>query len=85
MRMVQLEKLALKILEDIKNGVKPDYSDYQVEFGKFGEALQFIDSNKLVTGITVKRAGAGKEIIDCSVDNSVSLTLPGFEFLEKNT
>lgn len=82
---MQVEKLALTILENIKSGVKPDWNDYGVGLETFGEALQYIDSNNLATGINVKRAETGKEIMGYFTDEDFSLTLPGREFLEKNT
>lgn len=81
---MQVEKLALNILENIKSGRKPDWNNYGVGLEKFGEALQYIDSNNLAIGINVKRTEAGKEIIGYSTDEDISLTLPGMEFLEKN-
>ncbi|MGG3448580.1 YjcQ family protein [Domibacillus aminovorans] len=82
---MQVEKLAVNILGNIKMGMKPDWNDYGVGLEKFGEALQYIDSNNLATGINVKRTEAGKEIMGYFTDDDFSLTLPGMEFLEKNT
>lgn len=79
---MQVEKRALHILNRMKDGVKPERGSMDLE--PFGEALHFLDSNNLATGITVNRADEGKEIIGYSIEDEHSVTVSGYEFLEKN-
>lgn len=79
---MQVEKRALHILNKMKNGVKPEQGSVDLE--AFGEALHFLDSNNLATGITVNRSGEGKEIVGYSIEEEYSVTVSGYEFLEKN-
>ncbi|WP_050182809.1 YjcQ family protein [Domibacillus robiginosus] len=79
---MQIEKRALELLIDMKNGSKPSQGDTSLE--SFGEALHFLDSNNLVTGITVSRSDEG-EIIGYTIEDEYSVTVSGYEFLEKNT
>jgi hypothetical protein len=79
---MQVEKRALHLLNTMKNGIKPEQKEMDLE--SFGEALHFLDSNNLATGITVNRSGEGKEIIGYSIEDEYSVTVAGYEFLEKN-
>ncbi|OES45543.1 hypothetical protein [Domibacillus iocasae] len=79
---MQVEKRALHILAKMKNGIKPEQGSVDLE--AFGEALHFLDSNNLATGITVNRSGEGKEIVGYSIEEEYSVTVSGYEFLEKN-
>lgn len=79
---MQVEKRALQILREMKKGKKPNQENQDLE--SFGQALHFLDSNNLATGITVERAGEEKKIVGYSIDDSFSITVSGFEFLEKN-
>lgn len=79
---MQVEKRALEILKKMKSGIKPEQGDQELE--EFGDALHFLDSNNLATGITVERSGEEKKIVGYLIDDSFSVTVSGFEFLEKN-
>ncbi|WP_046174923.1 hypothetical protein [Domibacillus indicus] len=80
---MQIEKRALQVLTEIKNGSKPEQGNDSLEL--FGEALHFLDSNNLATGITVNRADETKEVTGYTIEDECSVTVSGYEFLEKNT
>lgn len=79
---MQVEKRALELLKQMKSGSKPEQGTQDLK--SFAEALHFLDSNNLATGITVKRSKEGREV-GYSIDESFSVTVSGYEFLEKNT
>lgn len=79
---MQVEKRALDLLNSIKKGEKPEQGKEPLQ--TFGEALHFLDSNNLATGITVERSEEEKNIKGYSNEDDFSITVSGFEFLEKN-
>lgn len=79
---MQVEKRALGLLNSIKKGEKPEQGNEPLQ--TFGEALHFLDSNNLATGITVERSEEEKNIKGYSIEDDFSITVSGFEFLEKN-
>ncbi|WNS79446.1 hypothetical protein RRU94_18115 [Domibacillus sp. DTU_2020_1001157_1_SI_ALB_TIR_016] len=78
---MQIEKRALDLLNIMKNGEKPGQGETSLQ--SFGEALHFLDSNNLATGITVNRSDEG-DIVGCTIEDECSVTESGYEFLEKN-
>lgn len=78
---MQIEKRALNLLKEMKNGSKPLKGEADLE--AFGEALHFLDSNNLATGIMVKRSSEG-EITGYTIEDDFTITVSGYEFLEKN-
>lgn len=78
---MQIEKRALNLLNIMKNGQKPGQEGTSLQ--SFGEALHFLDSNNLATGITVNRSDEG-DIVGCTIEDECSVTESGYEFLEKN-
>lgn len=78
---MQIEKRALDLLKEMKNGSKPIHGEANLE--SFGEALHFLDSNNLATGIVVNRSSEG-EITGYTIESDYSITVSGYEFLEKN-
>ncbi|MCM3789443.1 hypothetical protein M3221_13640 [Domibacillus indicus] len=75
--------LVVRVLTDINDGKKPTENDYGVELEEFGNALQFIKTNELATGLTLLFGGPGNKFFKNIYMNPV-VTQRGQIYIREN-
>ncbi|MGG3452082.1 hypothetical protein ABER98_19915 [Domibacillus aminovorans] len=79
-----MNDLVVRILMDINSGKKPTEADYGIELEEFENALQFIKSNELATGLTLLFGGPGNKFITSIYMNPI-VTQSGQDYISENT
>lgn len=83
--MVNHRKVIFSLLKEIKeNKSEPKAEDYGLETPEFGDIVDMMLDEKLITGASVSRGGQGNKALVVFLKGS-KISLKGLEYLENNS
>lgn len=83
--MVNHRKVIFSLLKEIKeNKSEPKVGDYGLETAEFGDIVDMMLDEKLITGASVSRGGRGNVALVVFLNGS-KITIKGLEYLEENS
>ena len=77
------KQLIYKILEGLNNGVEPKFNDYDVDKDTFGDVVELMQNEGLISGATVTRGGMGSKVMIVFL-NHAKVEMSGLNYLEEN-
>lgn len=77
-------KLIYSILKEIEQGNEPKSQDYEISLEDFGTIVEMMQSNGLIKGAFVQRAGRGN-VIAYVFTNKATIEMKGLDYLEENS
>lgn len=77
-------KLIYSILREIELGNEPKHTDYGIELEEFGSVVEMIQSEGLIVGAKIQRAGKGSKIV-YAFTHQAKITMKGLNYLEENS
>lgn len=83
--MVNHRKVIFSLLKEIKeNESEPKAKDYGLQISEFGDIVDMMLDEKLITGAGVSRGGRGNVALVVFLSGT-RITLKGLEYLEENS
>jgi len=76
-------KLIYNILESLNNGHEPQFNDYEVDKDTFGDVVEIMQNDGLISGATVSRGGSGNKV-QIVLLNTARVEVKGLNYLKEN-
>ncbi|PLR69108.1 YjcQ family protein [Bacillus sp. UMB0893] len=76
-------KLIFSILKEVEKSEYPTFADYDISKDQYGDIIDLMISNKLVSNASVVRGGRGNKVQMIFLDKA-KITLQGLDYLEEN-
>ncbi|MEK4128572.1 YjcQ family protein [Solibacillus sp. FSL W8-0474] len=76
-------ELIKKILISLNENIEPNFNDLGVDKDTFGDTVEIMQNEDLITGANVQRGGQGNKVVLVYLKNA-KIQLKGLDYLENN-